>query len=484
MKRKSLALLLSSLLLGACALGPEYARPDLGLNENYANAVSPEQARLMADIGWAELFQDAEMSAVIRLAVANNLDLKLASTRIEIFQAQSTAARSAYFPTVLGDFGTSPGSPAVSDNSYSLGAVLSWELDFFGKLRRGNEAARAELLASEDAARALMSTLVAATSSTYLSLRELDQERAITLANIANQEGSLELVRSLLGGGVASGAEEQQAIAQLANTRARLPQIEQAIVATENELNLLLGGQPGPITRSAQANLPQAPAIPGLGLPSDLLDRRPDVRAAEHALAAATARVGVAIANRFPIPTIGLGGFFGLVGIDLGDTLGNSGDTQDITSWGPNASLPLIDWGRGAANESAARAQAQIAAISYRSTTLNALREVSNSFSSITKLRAVIEQNHIREQAEVENLRLQRMRYKSGVNSYLEVLDAERQVYAAQIDLARASRDHLIAHVDLYRALGGGWSDAAIAGATAGRLAPEARSSSRTTHDL
>jgi multidrug efflux system outer membrane protein len=468
MSRKPLALLLSSLLLGACALGPEYSRPDLGLAPDYAGAVAPEQARALVDIGWAELFQDEELSTVIRSAVARNLDLQVALTRVELFQAQSTVARSLLFPTVAADFSTSPGSPAISNNSYSLGAILSWELDFFGKLRRADQAARADLLASEDAARALMSALVAATATSYLSLRELDQERAITLANIASQEDSLDLVRSLLRGGVATGAEEQQAIAQLAGTRARLPQIEQAIVANENELNLLLGGQPGPIQRSAQAALPQAPAIPELGLPSELLDRRPDVRAAENTLAAATARVGVAIANRFPIPTIGLGGFFGLVGIDLGDTLGNSGDTQDITSWGPNASVPLIDWGRGSANVDAARAQARIAAINYRATTLNALREVSNAFSSIDKLRTVIAQNTIRAQAEAENLRLQRMRYKSGVNSYLEVLDAERQLYAAQLDVARSSRDHLLAHVDLYRALGGGWSDAAIAGARGG----------------
>jgi multidrug efflux system outer membrane protein len=471
MSRKPLALLLSSLLLGACALGPEYSRPDLGLAPDYAGAVAPEQARALVDIGWAELFQDEELSTVIRSAVARNLDLQVALTRVELFQAQSTVARSLLFPYVAADFSTSPGSPAISNNSYSLGAILTWELDFFGKLRRADQAARADLLASEDAARALMSALVAATATSYLSLRGLDQERAITLANIASQEDSLDLVRSLLRGGVATGAEEQQAIAQLAGTRARLPQIEQAIVANENELNLLLGGQPGPIQRSDQVALPQAPAIPELGLPSELLDRRPDVRAAENTLAAATARVGVAIANRFPIPTIGLGGFFGLVGIDLGDTLGNSGDTQDITSWGPNASVPLIDWGRGSANVNAARAQARIAAINYRAITLNALREVSNAFSSIDKLRAVIEQNTIRANAEVENLRLQRMRYKSGVNSYLEVLDAERQVYAAQIELARANRDHLIAHVDLYRALGGGWSDTAIADARAGAAA-------------
>ena len=468
MKRTRLALALSALLLSSCALGPNYSRPDLGLNESYRVAVSPEQSRAMADIGWADLFQDPEMSAVIRMAVERNLDLQIALTRIELFQAQATTARSQFLPTISGGLSTSPSASPISDNSYSFGALLSWELDFFGKIRRSNQAARAELLASEDGARAVMSTLVAATASTWLSLRELDQERAITLENIASQEGSLALVRSLLRGGVASGAEEQQAIAQLANTKARLPQVERAIIETENQLSLLMGGQPGPIARSADPVLPQAPAIPSLGLPSELLDRRPDVRAAERALEAATARVGVAIANRFPVPTIGLGGFFGLVGIDLNDTLGNTGDTQDITSWGPNAALPLIDWGRGNANVRGARAQARIAAINYRGTTLNALREVSNAFAATDKIRLVIEQNGIRAQAEANNLRLQRMRYKAGVNSYLEVLDAERQVYSAQLELARSTRDHLAAHVDLYRALGGGWSDEALARATAG----------------
>ena len=250
--------------------------------------------------------------------------------------------------------------------------------------------------------------------------------------------------------------------APLAFTRSRQPQIEQAIVATENALSLLLGAQPGPIIRDTAAAMPQTPALPKTGLPSELLARRPDVSAAEQLLVAATARIGVAIANRFPVPTIGLSGFIGLVGINLGDTLGNDGATQSVTSWGPDMVLPLIDWGRANNRVRGARANAEIAALNYRSIVLNALREVSDALTATDKVALVIEQNEIRTKAGIENTRLQRMRFKAGVNSYLEVLDAERQQYNAQLDLVRSRRDLLIAHVDLYRALGGGWSDEAL----------------------
>ncbi|WP_297800270.1 efflux transporter outer membrane subunit [Arenimonas sp. GDDSR-1] len=382
MKLRTLTLAISISLLGACALGPEYTRPDLALDPSYRGAALAEaQSRSITDIAWSEQFQDPELSAVLRMAVQRNLDLQIALTRIEAARAQSAIAKSQVLPTLSAGLSTSPSGSAASDNSYSLGAVLNWELDIFGKLRRSNQAARAELLASEDGARAVMSTLVATTASTWLNLRELDQELVITRANIKSQEESLALVRALLRGGVASGAEEQQAIAQLAGTRMQLPKIEQAIIATENALSLLLGGQPGPILRNAEGAMPQVPALPKAGLPSELLERRPDLRASEHALEAATARIGVAIANRFPVPTIGLGGFFGLVGIDLGDTLSNDGVTQSVTSWGPNASLPLVDWGRGVNGVRGARANAEIAALNYRATVLNALREVSNALT-------------------------------------------------------------------------------------------------------
>jgi multidrug efflux system outer membrane protein len=460
-KRTSLAV--TAVLLSACTLGPDYTRPNLGLNPAYrSEALATAQARSVSDIAWSEQFQDAELSALLRLVVAHNLDLQIALTRIEAARAQNAIAKSLYLPTLSGSLSTNPNAGGGGDNSYSFGAILNWELDIFGKLRRGNQAARAELLASEDGARAVMSSLVAATAGTWLNLRELDQELAITQANVMIQQDSLGLVRSLMRSGVASGAEEQQAIVQLANTQAQVPRLRQAILATENALSLLLGGQPGPIKRHVAAPLPQTPALPKAGLPSELLERRPDVRAAEHQLEAATARIGVAVANRFPVPTIGLDGFFGLVGVDLGDTLGNNGVTRDITSWGPYASLPLVDWGRGSNRVLGARADAGIAALHYRATVLNALREVSDSMNATQYISAEIEQYAISTEAARRNLYLQRMRFKAGVNSYFEMLDAQRQLFASELAQVRAQRDLLLAHVDLYRALGGGWSDDAL----------------------
>jgi multidrug efflux system outer membrane protein len=463
MKLRTLSLTVSLGLLGACTLGPDYTRPVLGLNPAYRGETPADaSARNVSDIAWSEQFRDPELSALLRLAVAGNLDLQIALTRIEAAQAQNAIARSLYLPTLSGGLSTSPNPGANGGSSYSLGAILSWELDIFGKLRRGNEAARAELLASEDGARAVMSSLVATTAGTWLNLRELDRELVITEANVRIQQDSLDLVRAMMRSGVASGAEEQQAIVQLANTEAQVPRLRQAILSTENALILLLGGQPGPIKRNTAAPQPQTPALPAAGLPSELLERRPDVRAAEHQLEAATARIGVAVANRFPVPTIGLGGFFGLVGIDLGDTFSNDGATQEVTSWGPNASLPLVDWGRGSNTVRGARAEAGIAALYYRATVLNALREVSDSMNATQNISAEIAQYAISTQAARKNLYLQRIRFKAGVNSYFEMLDAQRQLFSSELAEARAQRDLLLAHVDLYRALGGGWSDEAL----------------------
>lgn len=451
-------------VLGGCTLGPDYVRPDLEVPGDYRGTLTVDSARSLADLDWADLFDDAEMAVVVRSAVERNLDLKIALWRIEAARAQLTSTRSLLFPGVSGSLATSP-SAASSDNdsAYALGLLFSWEIDVFGKLRRASEASRAELLASEDGARAVMSSVVATTAGIWLSLRELDQEVAITRSNILDQERSLELVRQLMSGGVANGADEQQAITQLASTRSRLPQLQQRVIATENALSLLLGAYPSSIQRVDEAILPKVPAFPALGLPSELLDRRPDVRASEQALHAATARIGVAIANRFPVPTIGLGGFLGRLGIDLGDVFDNSGSTADVWSWGPNVDLPLIDWGRGSAGVSGARAQAEAAVLSYRSTVLNAMREVSDSLAAAELGGEVVEQAAVSAKAAAESLRLQNMRYKAGVVGYLDVLDAQRQQFSAQLELARARVQHLQAYVDLYRALGGGWSDATLA---------------------
>ncbi len=464
MKGRTCLLAAAIAIASGCALGPDYTRPELNLPDQYRGTLQANQALAWADADWATVFADEEMAAVIRLAVERNLDMKVALVRIDAARAQLTSTRSRFWPSIDGGLATdvSPGS-GNHDSSYSLGLLFNWELDIFGKLRRADEAAQAELLRSEDVARAVMSSLVATTATTWLTLRQLDNQVAITRDNIASQEQSLALVRTLMQGGVASGAEEQQAITQLAATRARLPQLQQQVVATENALNLLLGNYPVAVPRTQARPLPPSPLLPVPGVPSVLLERRPDVHASEMALNAATARIGVAVANRFPVPTIGLGGFFGRVGVDLGDVFSGDGATQgDVFSWGPNMVLPLLDWGRGKAGVTGARANAEIAALSYRSTVLNAMREVSDAMASVQYGDQVVEQAQVAATAAAESLRLQDMRYRAGVVDYLDVLDAQRQQYSAQIALSNARLAHLLGYVDLYRALGGGWSDAIL----------------------
>ncbi|HEY5805362.1 MAG TPA: efflux transporter outer membrane subunit [Lysobacter sp.] len=447
--------------LTGCMLGPNYSRPELELPVQYRAPLTQAEARSIADVAWFDLFRDPELSALIREAIDNNLDLRQALSRVEQARANAAYARGSLGPDIRGTLSSSPSSGSGNhDTVYSAGLSLIWEIDLFGKLRRGSEAARANLLATEDAARGVMATLVTQVASSWLSLRELDEERAIIERTITAQEESLKLIRAQMRSGVASGAEEQQAIAQLATTRAQLPFTEQQILATENQLAQLLGRYPQSIGRdSAMANggLPDAPAIP-TGLPTELLERRPDVRLAENQLHAATARVGVAVANRFPFPTIGLSALFGRNAVDLSD-LGSSNRSISVNSWGPYVDLPIIDFGRAGANVDLARAQTDEAAHTYRQTVLQALVEVSSNVSLYEKSASIISDNEESTAANRENLRLQRLRYKAGVNSYLEVLDAERQLLSSEINLARARLSRLTAYIDVYRALGGGWSD-------------------------
>jgi multidrug efflux system outer membrane protein len=232
---------------------------------------------------------------------------------------------------------------------------------------------------------------------------------------------------------------------------------------TENVLAILAGGYPRAIARRAVggASIPVPPQVPA-GLPAQLLERRPDVRAAENQLHAAVAQIGVAEANRFPFPTIGLTAALGVVNPKLADLFSGTSNTN-FTSWGPAASIPLLDFGRAGANYDSALAQARLAEASYRATVLQSVREVSDALVASEQVVELIAQNQVRVTAGTESLRLTRLRYRSGVANYLEVLDGERQLFAAEIDLARANLSRLINYAQLYRALGGGWSDEEIA---------------------
>ena len=456
--QKAAALALAgTLVLAGCTIGPDFERPrDLPAPAEFRGVLQPQQAESFADLAWTEVFDDPELHGLITTALANNLDLRIAAARVEEFRARVGISRSQYGPEIRGTGSTAPSPGTPDDSSYSLGLSLNWEIDVFGRLRRANEAARAQLLAVEDLQRGVVNALVADVATTWFRLREVDEEIGIIDRTIASQQASLDLVRSLKRNGVASATEEQQALSQLAGTRAQLPAAERQRVQIENQLRFLLGSDPGPVTRSASAPFPVPEQVP-VGLPAQLLARRPDLRQLENELHAATAGIGVAQASRFPYLSLGLTSFFGLVSPELGSLLDGADPATELFSIGPFVDVPVFQSGRGMATVDVARAQWRQSELAYRRGVLNAYRETADALVVTDKVRGVIEQNAIRRDAARKVLDLQRRRYKAGVVSYLEVLDAERVLFAAEVDLARARLDQLLGYVALYRALGGGW---------------------------
>lgn len=469
-KPRALACLSLLAYLASCAVGPDYKRPAANLPATYRGQVEPAQAKSLADLPWWELYKDEPLEGLIRTALSQNLDLQIAVARVEEARARARAANADFFPTVTGTLSTVavssgvaavPGpAPGTADfvhtpqgSSYTGQGELSWELDFFGRVRRSSQAARADLLASMEGRKAAVSSLVAQVASTYFQLR-VDDQRDITLRTIESDEASLKLVRTQMRGGVASATEEQQAVGQLATVRAQLPVLDQQIAQAENQLSVLLGKNPGAVARSAGREESLVPPQIPEGLPSELLERRPDIRQAEEQLAAATARIGVAKAQTFPFPRFFLTAFAGAVSGSLSALL--KGNGAGLGSWGPGVTWPLLDLG-GRANVSVAEAQTKQAALAYLNSILNAMREVADSLSALTTVQTQIEQQAIRADAGKEYLRLTNLRYKGGVSSYLEVLDAQRQYYSAQMDYQSARLTQLQALVTLYKALGGGW---------------------------
>jgi len=466
MRRVAAILLVTPLLLTACTLGPDYERPVVTPPATYRGAVGPDEAASIADLPWVERFEEPELSALIGLAINENLDLRLALARIDEYRARAAAAKADLGPTLSGTAGAQPRVRTSSDDSwlrsiYSLGLAFTWEIDFFGRLRRASEAARADLLATEDGARAVMTSLVADVAQSWFELRVVDELIDITRRNVELQQASLDLTRLRIQGGVAAGIDEQQALSQLAATRAELPSLEQQAQQIENRLSVLLGRPPGPVARPATTLTTVVPPDIPVGLPAALLERRPDIRQAEQQLAAATARVGVAMGRAFPFPRIGLTAFFGSLSTMLNQVF--SGDESGVFSWGPTVDWTLIDSGRGTANIDVAKAQVEQAVIGYRRSILVALREVADTLVQLRKIRERIAEQQIQVSAARETLRLSDIRYRGGVTDYLEVLDAQRVLFTAETSLARSRQAELVASVQLYRALGGGWSDEELA---------------------
>lgn len=460
--RRIAAAAVLSLVLAGCALGPDYRRPTVPSPGAWRDGTPTPDPASLADLAWWELFEDDELRTLIRTAIEENKDLRIAVTRVDQARAQLGITRAARFPQV--DAGASATTNRTSENVRPRGfggetsvlsttADLSFEIDIWGRLRRASEAARAELLASEEARHAVVMTLVSDVATAYLQLRELDLELDTTRRNVESRRRSLELVRDRFEGGLSSALDLRQAEAELASTAAQIPDLERQITQTENQLSVLLGRNPGGISRGRPLTGQTFPPTVPAGLPSALLGRRPDIRRAEETLVATNARIGVARAAFFP--QISLTGLFGVESVALSDLF--TGPSR-VWQFGPSVTLPVFNAGRNRVNLKLAEAQQREALIRYEQAIQQAFREVEDALVAHRKAREALADQDAAVRASREALAIAELRYTAGRTAYLDVLDAQRTLLAAELAQSRTLRAQLVAVVQLYKALGGGWT--------------------------
>jgi outer membrane protein, multidrug efflux system len=468
------AALVAALLLSGCAVGPNYERPPLVSPDTFRGETAPPSASSLADLPWWEVFNDPTLVALIEESLQNNYDLHVAVARVEQAYAGVGVARSELFPqfgylfdasrgrgTIFGSVTTT--GAATTGNLFLAALNVSWEIDIWGRIRRATQAAQGQLLATDAARRGVILSLVAGVAQAYFELRELDAELEITRSSVETYQKTLALFTRQFQGGVASKLEVDRAQAALSEAAATVPRLEAQIVAQEDQLCVLLGRPPGPIPRGAlliDQKMP-SPEIPA-GLPSALLERRPDLVQAEEIAYSANANVGVSIANF--LPTIGLTSIYGSQSTQLSNLL-----TKGTGIWGVagQAAGPLFRGGQLYYSYKGARATLEETQALYQGTVLTALQEVSDSLVARQKLIESREQQGVAVTALEESVRLSLLRYTDGLSNYIEVLDAEQQLFPAQTTLAQFERDQLLAVVQLFKALGGGWSLDAMPGTTA-----------------
>jgi multidrug efflux system outer membrane protein len=453
-------------LAAGCAVGPNYKRPPVALPPQFYGEPAAAEARSLADLPWWDVFQDPVLKALVEEALENGYDARVAAARVEEARALYGIARSEYLPAAGYQGGWQRTRPDHFANptdetqtKWSANVGFRWELDVWGRIRRLNESARAQYLATEEARRGVLLSLLSDVSAAYFELRELDAELEIAQRTTAAFQNTYDLFSRRLEGGAASALETSRAEASLGQVAAQIPEIERAIVARENQINLLLGRSPQPIPRDGPRT-PLPPLVPA-GLPSSLLERRPDVRQAEQLVVSANAEIGVAKAAFFP--TLSLTGLFGNVSPELGE-LFSKGKTWNI---GASFLGPLFTGSATKRTVQAARARWEQAAVRYEATVTRSLAETSTALVSRTKLAEAETQRARTVNAYREAVRLANVRYTSGLSAYFEVLEAQQQLFPAEINLAQTRRDQLLAVVDLYRALGGGWPAEAASAAGA-----------------
>jgi multidrug efflux system outer membrane protein len=481
MRTLSLSLSFSLMLvLSGCRLGPNYSRPAIDTPGNYraqapaldstsstppAGSVSTSpSAESLGDAKWWTVFKDEQLQVLIRTALANNYDARIAAERVVAAEAQLGITRADQLPSLsasgaftsvraqqssMGSLGT---LPAYRTDSGQLALNASWELDFWGKYRKATEAARADLAATEWGRRATISTLISNVASSYFQLRTLDLELEITERTLASRRDSLKLTNLLADGGSSPLMDVRQAEQLVYTASTQIPTLKKQIEQQENYISILLGKNPGSITRGQklvdQQLLPTVPA----GLPSQLIERRPDIRQAEEQLIAANAQIGVAKAAYFP--SISLTGSAGYQSTALTSLFSGP---AGLWTTGASAAQPLFEGGRLRSKVYLTESQQRQALLVYQQTTQNAFRDVSDSLIAYQRSREAREEQQLLTAAAEGAARLSHVRYDAGATAYLEVLTNETNYYNAELNLSQTRYNEVLALVQIYNALGGGW---------------------------
>ena len=458
---RPLIILLLLLTLTACAIGPDYTRPKVTIPNGWR--IESSDAKAVANTTWWEQFNDPVLSELIRISLKENYDLKIATARVEEYVGRYWVGRSSLFPQfyATGDAGSQRSSerlatpiPSSINNPsgfYQAGFNGSWEIDVWGRLRRLTEAAKADLLSTEEGRRAVILTLVTSVANAYVNLRDLDKQLVIAVSTAKSREESYKLFTLRFEGGVISELELSQVKSEYEQALARIPVLQKQIAQQENGISVLLGRNPGPIPRGKTIDDLTLPSIPE-GLPSDLLERRPDIRQAEQELIAANARIGAAKALFFP--TISLTGNFGWASTDLSKLF--SGPSQ-AWSWAGSFTAPIFTGGSLRGNYKATQAIQQQLLFNYQKAIQTAFKEVDDSLADQKGTREQLQAQARQVEALKTYAHVARLRFDNGYTSYIEVLDAERSLFNAQLEYAQSQGILFQSLVNLYKAMGGGW---------------------------
>ncbi len=457
------AFLAATALLAGCAVGPSYKRAPVPTPPSFRDQVQTNTTNSFADLPWQQVFTDPALQSLIRTALTNNYDVRIAVTRVEQARELAVQARSDLFPQ-LGYAGTvARGKNAASGNAvftsgttasvFMAAANASWEIDLWGRIRRLTESARAQYLATDEARRGVTISVISDVAQSWYQLLALDEELAIAKRASNSFGDSLRIFSERLQGGVASRLETSSAEALQASAAAAVPRLEQQIALQENQLSVLLGLPPKPIERGnlSITNLPET-EVPA-GLPSALLERRPDIRAAEQQLRSANAQIGVAIADFFP--QLSLTALFGQVSPEASAFTSGGANAWSIAA---NAAGPIFQGGRLASQYRQSKAAWEQAKLQYQYTVLNALQEVSDSLIARQKLAEAQVQQARAVTAYQQAVDVATQRYRDGQSSYYEVLQEQQQLFPAENTLVETDLARQLALIQLYQALGGGWT--------------------------